>query len=43
VQQYAAFETSQHVILFTQKNENQKLTQGSIPSPTVNFDNWFLE
>jgi hypothetical protein len=41
VQQYAAFETSQHVILFTQKNENQKLTQGSTPSPTVNFDNWF--
>jgi hypothetical protein len=41
VQQYASFETSQHVILFTQKNETQKLTQGSTPSPTVNFDNWF--
>ena len=23
-----------HVILFTQKNENQKLTQGITPSPT---------
>jgi len=40
VQQYAALETLQHVILFTQKNENQKLAQGSTPSPTVNFDNW---
>lgn len=41
MQQYAEFETLQHVILFTQKNENQKLAQGLTPSPTVNFDNWF--
>jgi hypothetical protein len=26
---YAAFETLKHVILFTQKNEKQKLTQGT--------------
>lgn len=41
MQQYAAFETLQHIILLTQKNENPKLTQGSTPSPAVNFDNWF--
>jgi hypothetical protein len=29
VQYYAAIETLQYVILFTQKNGNQKLTQGA--------------
>jgi hypothetical protein len=29
VQYHVAFETLQHIILFTQKNENQKLTQGT--------------
>lgn len=33
--QYAAFETSLHVILFTQENESQKLTQGEAPSPVI--------
>jgi len=28
VQLYAASETLQHVLLFAQKNKNQKLTQG---------------
>jgi hypothetical protein len=37
VQYYAAFETLQRIILFTQKNENQKLTQGTQHLP-LNFD-----
>jgi hypothetical protein len=36
MQWYAAFETLQHVILSTQKNENKKPSQGASPSPT-----WF--
>jgi len=32
---YAAFETFLHVILLTQKNENQKFTQGEAPSPII--------
>jgi len=31
VQEYAASETLQHIIRFTQKNENPKLTQGISP------------
>lgn len=33
--QYAAFETFLHMIMFTQKNENQKFTQGEAPSPII--------
>jgi hypothetical protein len=35
VQQYAAFETVSHVILSTQKNVNQKLSQGTTPFPNL--------
>jgi len=34
VQQHAAFVTLSHVILFTQKNENQTFTQSTTPFPT---------
>jgi len=33
--QSAAFETLQHLIRFTQKNGNQKLAQGTSPSPNM--------
>jgi hypothetical protein len=35
VQEYAAFETLQHIIRFTQKNGNPKLTQGTSPYPNM--------
>jgi hypothetical protein len=35
VQQHAAFETSTHVILFTQRNEIQELNQGIPLSPSL--------
>ena len=35
VQQYAAFETSTLVILFTQRNERQELNQGTPLSPLL--------
>jgi len=35
VQQYTAFETLSHVILFKQENENQKYTQGTTHFPNT--------
>jgi hypothetical protein len=35
MQQYAAFVTFSHLILFTQKNENQKFTQGKTTFPNL--------
>ena len=35
MQQYAELETVSHVTLLTQKNENQKFTQGTIPLPNL--------
>jgi hypothetical protein len=35
VQEYAAFETLLHIIRFTQKNENPKLTQGTSLYPDL--------
>jgi len=35
MQHYTAFQTLQLLSLFTQKNENQKLTRGTTPSPTA--------
>lgn len=40
--QYAAFETFLHMIMFTQKNENQKFTQGEAPSPII-FSTWMFD
>jgi hypothetical protein len=33
VQQHAASETLQHVLLFAQKNKKRKLMQGTVPLP----------
>lgn len=35
VQEYAESETLQHVLLFAQKNENQKLTEGTFSPVTA--------